>query len=179
MIYSQMYCVILLTLPLLGWQPSDRPSSFPEKNLKRPAIVQPERPDLKRVRAPAKSRRPSSNEKPKIERGIPPIEITGNTGEASFYSVSTDGSLTASGEKFSREELVAAHMQYAFGSHVKVTNLANGKSVVVRIVDRGPHVPGRVLNVSYSAAKELDMIKTGTAQVRLDRLRSIPIGQQA
>jgi rare lipoprotein A len=168
MIYRHMYCVILLTLPLLGWQSSDRPSSFPEKNLNRPTIVPPARPDAERVRAPAKSRRPSSGEKPNSERGRPPAEITANTGEASFYSVSTDGSLTASGEKFSSEELVAAHMQYAFGAHVKVTNLANGKSVVVRIVDRGPYVPGRVLNVSYSAAKELDMIKTGTAQVRLD-----------
>ena len=79
-----------------------------------------------------------------------------------------DGSLTASGEKFNSEEFVGAHLQYAFGSHVKVTNLSNGRSVVVRIVDRGPYVPGRILNVSYSAAKELDMIKTGIAQVRLE-----------
>ncbi len=81
-----------------------------------------------------------------------------------------DGSLTASGEKFNNDELLGAHQSYPFDSQVKVTNLANGKFVVVRIVDRGPYVSGRILNVSYRAARELDMIKAGTAQVRLEPL---------
>jgi rare lipoprotein A len=79
-----------------------------------------------------------------------------------------DGKLTASGEKFNNEDLLGAHRSYPLGSRVKVTNLANGESVVVRIVDRGPFVSGRILNVSLSAAKRLDMIKAGTARVQLE-----------
>jgi len=80
------------------------------------------------------------------------------------------GHLTASGQPFNNDELSGAHPSYPLGSMVRVTNLANGKSVVVRIVDRGPYAPGRVINVSQSAAKQLDMLRAGVAEVRLELL---------
>jgi len=86
-------------------------------------------------------------------------------GLASFY---TEGSETASGEKLDRHELTAAHRTLPFGTRVRVTNLANGRSVTVRINDRGPFVRGRVVDVSYLAAERLGMTGEGIAKVRLD-----------
>jgi rare lipoprotein A len=73
-------------------------------------------------------------------------------GVASFYS---EGSQTASGEKFDAREMTAAHRTLPFGTHVRITNVTNGQSVTVRINDRGPFVPGRVVDVSPSAAKTI------------------------
>ena len=88
------------------------------------------------------------------------------------------GRPTASGQPFNNDELSGAHRFYPLGSMVRVTNLANGKSVMVRIVDRGPYAPGRVINVSQSAAKQLDMLRAGVAEVGLELLpepaRSLP-----
>ena len=86
-------------------------------------------------------------------------------GLASFY---TEGSQTASGEKFDTTALTAAHPTLPFGTKLRVTNLATGRSVTVRINDRGPYVPGRVVDVSYSAAKALGMVDSGVAKVKLD-----------
>ena len=86
-------------------------------------------------------------------------------GVASWYGGKFHGRLTANGETFNTHELTAAHKQLPFNSMVTVTNLANGKSVQVRINDRGPFVEGRIIDLSYAAAAELDMIKTGTAPV--------------
>ena len=86
-------------------------------------------------------------------------------GVASFY---TEGSSTASGEKFDPHELTAAHPTLPFGTKLRVTNTATGKSVTVRVNDRGPYVPGRVVDVSYSAAQALGMVNAGTAKVKLD-----------
>jgi rare lipoprotein A len=82
------------------------------------------------------------------------------------------GRLTASGEPFNNDELLGAHPSYPLGSMVKVTSLTNGKSVVVRIVDRGPYTPGRVINVSQSAARQLDMLRAGVVGVKLELLPS-------
>src|SRR5271154_3167094 len=84
---------------------------------------------------------------------------------ASFY---TEGSKTASGEKIDGHRLTAAHRTLPFGTHVRVTNVANGRSVTVRINDRGPFVPGRVVDVSYVAAETLGMTGTGVAKVKLE-----------
>jgi rare lipoprotein A len=89
-------------------------------------------------------------------------------GIASFYS---EGTRTASGEKFDANELTAAHPTLPFGTRLRVTNVANGQSVTVRINDRGPYVPGRVVDVSYSAARTLGMIGGGIAKVKLDVVR--------
>jgi rare lipoprotein A len=86
-------------------------------------------------------------------------------GLASYYS---EGTETASGERFDPQELTAAHPNLPFGTRLRVTNLATGRSVVVRVNDRGPFVPGRVVDVSYSAAQQLGFLDSGTAKVKLD-----------
>lgn len=88
-----------------------------------------------------------------------------SNGLASFYS---EGARTASGEKFDPNELTAAHPTLPFGTKLRVTNQATGRSVTVRVNDRGPYVPGRVVDVSYSAAQELGMVGRGVAPVKLD-----------
>jgi rare lipoprotein A len=86
-------------------------------------------------------------------------------GMASYYE---HGSLTASGEKFDARELTAAHPTLPFGTRLRVTNLATGRSVMVRVNDRGPFVRGRVVDVSYTAARTLGMVGRGIAKVKLD-----------
>jgi rare lipoprotein A len=86
-------------------------------------------------------------------------------GLASFY---TGGTQTASGEKFNTRDLTAAHPTLPFGTRLRVTNVTNGQSVTVRVNDRGPFVPGRVVDVSYSAAETLGMVEGGVAKVKLD-----------
>jgi rare lipoprotein A len=90
---------------------------------------------------------------------------TASQGVASFY---TEGTQTASGEKFDTHDLTAAHPTLPFGTRLRVTNLASGRSVTVRVNDRGPYVPGRVVDVSYSAADALGMVGKGLAKVKLD-----------
>jgi rare lipoprotein A len=85
-------------------------------------------------------------------------------GMASWYSM---GSQTASGERMNADALAAAHRSLPFGTRVKVENLDNGRSVVVRINDRGPFVAGRVIDVTRGAAQQLGMIGTGLAEVRV------------
>ena len=86
-------------------------------------------------------------------------------GIASFY---TEGTQTASGEKFDTHELTAAHPTLPFGTHLRVTNVATGQSVTVRVNDRGPYVRGRVVDVSHSAAEALGIVDQGVAKVKLD-----------
>jgi rare lipoprotein A len=86
-------------------------------------------------------------------------------GLASFYG---EGQETASGEKFDPNELTAAHPTLPFGTRLRVTNVANGRSVTVRINDRGPFVAGRAVDVSYSAAERIGIIDRGVAKVKLD-----------
>ena len=86
-------------------------------------------------------------------------------GLASYYSYDPK---TASGEKFDPNELTAAHRTLPFGTRLRVTNVATGRSVTVRVNDRGPFVPGRVVDVSRSAAESLGMTKQGVAKVKLD-----------
>ena len=75
---------------------------------------------------------------------------------------------TASGEQFKPSELTAAHRTLPFGTRLRVTNVATGQSVTVRINDRGPFVPGRVIDVAHSAAEELGMIDRGITKVKLE-----------
>lgn len=90
---------------------------------------------------------------------------TPSRGIASFYTKDQE---TASGEKFDTHELTAAHPTLPFGTKLRVTNVSTGKSVTVRVNDRGPYVPGRVVDVSYSAAEALGMVDNGIAKVKLD-----------
>jgi len=93
-----------------------------------------------------------------------PTQIA-SQGVASFY---TEGQQTASGEKFDTNDLTAAHPTLPFGTRLRVTNVASGRSVTVRVNDRGPYVPGRVVDVSHSAADALGMVGSGIAKVKLD-----------
>ena len=89
------------------------------------------------------------------------------TGIASWYGVPYDGRRSASGEIFDMEKLTAAHPALPFQTWVEVTNLSNGKQVDVRITDRGPFVRGRIIDLSMAAARQIDMVRAGTARVRL------------
>ena len=89
-------------------------------------------------------------------------------GTASWYGEIFDGKPTASGERYDMYDMTAAHLKLPMGSYVKVTNLRNGRSVVVRVNDRGPVVPGRIIDLSYGAAQALQFRQRGLQRVRLD-----------
>ena len=110
--------------------------------------------ELKRVSQPATAAQP----KPR------PYQV----GTASWYGEDFDGKPTASGEPYNMYDLTAAHPTLPLGTLVKVTNLHNRNAVVVRINDRGPIVPGRIIDLSYSAAKVLKFQQRGIQRVRLD-----------
>jgi rare lipoprotein A len=92
-------------------------------------------------------------------------------GVASWYGPGFHGRKTASGERFDQNDLTAAHRKLPLGSEVKVTNLANGRSVTVAINDRGPYAKGRVLDLSKAAARKLGMVEDGVAKVRIEATR--------
>ena len=91
-----------------------------------------------------------------------------------YYNDKFQGHVVASGEKYDKEALTAAHKTLAFGTMVKVTNLRNNKSVVVRVNDRGPHggSKAKIIEITSRAAKEIDMIKEGKAQVQIEVVES-------
>lgn len=91
-------------------------------------------------------------------------------GKASYYHDKFDGRMTANGEKFDQKALTAAHKTLPFGTVLQVTNIDNGKTVKVRINDRGPYVGGRVIDLSKAAAQQLGMMDNGLANVRIQIL---------
>jgi rare lipoprotein A len=91
------------------------------------------------------------------------------SGIASYYGPGFHGRKTASGERFNQNAMTAAHRSAPFGSMLKVTNVSNGRSVLVRVNDRGPFVRGRVVDVSTIAARQLGMTGRGLAKVRIVR----------
>jgi rare lipoprotein A len=97
------------------------------------------------------------------------VEPTGvDEGIASFYAEALHGRETANGETYDKEAFTAAHRTLAFDTRVKVTNQENGRSVWVRINDRGPMVEGRIIDLSSAAARKLRMVDDGTVKVRLE-----------
>ncbi len=94
------------------------------------------------------------------------------TGLASWYGDKEHGNLAASGERFSKYDYTAAHKSLPFGTIVRVTNLENGKDVVVNINDRGPFIRGRIIDLSYSSAKSIDLVRTGVAKVKVEVISS-------
>ena len=115
------------------------------------------------VAACSRARPPSPESLSPASRGSGREEI----GEASFYAGRHHGKSTASGETFDENRLTAAHRSLPFGTRLEVTNLANHRSVVVRVNDRGPFVPGRIVDLSLAAAKAIGMAKDGVTRVRL------------
>ena len=92
------------------------------------------------------------------------------SGVASYYGGKFHGRRTASGEIFNKNALTAAHRSLPFGTKLKVTNLRNGRTVLVRVNDRGPHVRGRIIDLSHAAAKKIGL--KGVVRVKLEVLKS-------
>jgi len=110
--------------------------------------------------------------KPAVAESTPPAHTNRRSpyqvGTASWYGEYFVGRATASGEPYNMYDLTAAHPTLPLGTWVRVTNLHNGRRVYVRINDRGPIIPGRIIDLSYSAAKSLHFAEKGLARVRLD-----------
>ena len=98
-------------------------------------------------------------------------------GTASWYGQTFQGKPTASGEPYQMYDMTAAHLTLPMGSYVRVTNLRNGRAVVVRVNDRGPIVPGRIIDLSYGAAQALQFERQGLQRVRLDVVKPKPQGK--
>jgi rare lipoprotein A len=105
----------------------------------------------------------------------PVIGPVAQDGRASYYASAFHGRRTANGERFDTYALTAAHKTLPFGTMLRVVNVANGRSVDVRVNDRGPFVRGRVIDVSFRAATELGMVEAGVADVRVYVLRPAPL----
>jgi rare lipoprotein A len=100
--------------------------------------------------------------------GIPPEEERAprrEEGLASFYARALEGRRTASGGRYDGREMTCAHPSHAFGTLLRVTDVENGKSVVVKVTDRGPFARGRVVDLSWAAARALGMLERGVARV--------------
>lgn len=104
------------------------------------------------------------------DAAAPAAEMVGE-GRASYYGQELAGNRTASGERFDPGALTAAHRSLPLGSLLRVTNLTNGLSAIVRVNDRGPFHRSRIVDISLAAARQLKMIAAGHARVRLERLR--------
>ena len=89
-------------------------------------------------------------------------------GVSSFYAEDFHGKLTANGEFYDMYGLTAAHKTLPLNTIIRVTNLLNDKSLILRVNDRGPYVKGRILDCSYGAAKKLDFVKDGTVEVKIE-----------
>jgi rare lipoprotein A len=116
----------------------------------------------KKVKAKASADRSSNRRESLIRRVM--------RGKASWYGPRFHGKKTATGEIFDQQKLTAAHKTLPLGTKAIVTNLENGNTVEVEINDRGPYVPGRVIDVSYAAAKQLGILKSGVAPVEVQPL---------
>jgi rare lipoprotein A len=110
---------------------------------------------------------------PRSLPAVPPLAATAapfflETGLASFYGRKHSGKRTANGDRFDHHDFTAAHRTLAFGTRVRVTDLANGRSVTVQITDRGPHVKKRIIDISLAAAQELHMQGKGITRVKIE-----------
>ncbi len=101
--------------------------------------------------------------------GFTPLLAQTQKGKATFYSKRSTGSRTASGERLHHDSLTCAHRTYPFGTLLKVTNLDNNKTVIVKVTDRGPFSRGRIIDLSWRAAKELDILSKGVCMVKVER----------
>lgn len=104
--------------------------------------------------------------------GDPLPAVAGKIGHASWYGRDFARRRTASGERFDPQKLTCAHRTLPLGSRVRVTNLTNGRSVLVTITDRGPFLRRRDIDLSWAAAREIGMVQRGVARVRIEPLES-------
>ncbi len=98
------------------------------------------------------------------------LRTSAHTAVASWYGEEFEGRRTASGEPFDKDALSAAHREFPFGTKLKVTNLSNGRSVIVVVNDRGPFVSGRDIDLSYAAARKIGLVGPGTGEVLIEYL---------
>lgn len=115
---------------------------------------------------------PSTNAHP-VDPGAISTAKAYQVGVASYYGKKFHGRLTANGEVFNMYKLTAAHRVLPLGTVVKVTHLANGRWVVVKVNDRGPFIEGRILDLSFAAALELEMVEAGTAEVMIEIVEAV------
>jgi rare lipoprotein A len=108
---------------------------------------------------------------PALEAPQPRYEVVGE-GVASYYGHELAGNRTASGERFNPSAMTAAHRSLPLGTKLRVTNKENGEDVIVRVNDRGPFTKNRLIDLSLGAAKEIGMVRTGTARVTVEILRT-------
>ena len=115
--------------------------------------------------------------KPKTAHPHDPLKISTKNayqlGVASYYGKKFHGRKTANGETFNMYKMTAAHRVLPLGTYVKVTNMSNGRWVEAKINDRGPFIEGRILDLSFGAALELEMVKAGTAEVMIEITRPL------
>jgi len=104
---------------------------------------------------------------------VVPTDNAFQVGLSSYYAHDFHGRPTASGEIFDMNGLSAAHRQLPLGTVIRVTHLGNGRSIVVKVNDRGPFVDNRILDLSLGAARKLDMLQEGVAEVRIDIVKAI------
>ena len=145
----------------------------PAKNRDRPAVRKtPQRRQRPAVAPPALvARRPAAPVPALIPPKLPKMSAgRTNYGKASYYGKKFHGRRTASGEVYNQFELTAAHRTLPFGTVCRVTNLSNGKSVRVRINDRGPFVKGRIIDLSYRASQVVEGIRAGVFDVKIEIL---------
>jgi len=145
--------VVLLSIATLGAGAASGPSSLEAAKVTQPQVIE----------ASGHRTRNTSRSKPAVSMARPY-----QVGTASWYGVQFQGKPTASGEPFDMRDFTAAHPSLPLGTFVKVTNLKNGKAVVVRINDRGPVVDGRIIDLSYNAARALGFNERGVQKVRVD-----------
>jgi rare lipoprotein A len=145
---------VLLSIATLGAGAASGPSSLEAAKVTQPPVViETGRPKIRKINSP----------KSAVDK-VTPYQV----GTASWYGMQFQGKATASGEPYDMRDFTAAHPSLPLGTFVKVTNLRNGKAVVVRINDRGPVVDGRIIDVSYNAARALGFNERGLQKVRLD-----------
>jgi rare lipoprotein A len=146
---------VLLSVASLGAGAASGPSSLEAAKVTQPPVIETGRHKTR------KTQKPNS-----------PKSKAYQVGTASWYGEQFQGKQTASGEPFDMRDFTAAHPRLPLGTFVKVTNLRNGKAVVVRINDRGPVVDGRIIDLSYNAARALGFKERGLQTVRLDLYQS-------
>ncbi|MDF3030281.1 MAG: lipoprotein [Moraxellaceae bacterium] len=159
--------------------PPDKMPAFGSDEFNRIKDAHPENPpDVSQVPEPEPVDEPRSrygNKSPytvlgETYRVLPTAKGYTATGKASWYGKKFHGLRTSSGEKYDMYKMTAAHRSLPLPSYVRVTNLANGKSVVVKVNDRGPFHSERIMDLSYAAAARLDILKSGTGKVRIEAI---------
>lgn len=124
--------------------------------------------DKKKIKAKASFENRYNDENYRVAKNAQ-VEI----GNASYYANSMNGRRTASGEIYNTKKYTAAHRSLPFGTMIRVTMLQNGKSVIVKVNDRGSYVKGRVIDLSLASAQKLGLIRAGIAKVKIEKLEKV------